>query len=75
LDRQETDKNYPVILEVHSLGINIRHLGHVRVHLLNKYWKTVLLLEMIARVVKNDLKKDLREKMHVLQQPGIDPFV
>ena len=74
LDQQETDKNYPVILELHSFGINIRHLGHTRFHVTNTYWKTVLLLEIIARVIKNELKKNLRDRMHVLQQPGIDPY-
>lgn len=45
---------------LHSAGINLRHLGLVRRAVKNPYLKSLLLVEMIARVFKCKLNEKLR---------------
>ena len=50
----------PLCLFVHRKGINLRHLGLFRNHLMNTENKMAVLLEMVARVIKIELKEALR---------------
>eukprot|EP01116_Phalansterium_solitarium_P021277 TRINITY_DN6548_c0_g1_i1.p1 TRINITY_DN6548_c0_g1~~TRINITY_DN6548_c0_g1_i1.p1 ORF type:complete len:1106 (+),score=432.25 TRINITY_DN6548_c0_g1_i1:73-3390(+) len=60
---------------LHSMGINVRLLGLVRSHLSDdvdwqRHWRTVILLEMLMRTIKQRIRHRLREKMRKLKQPG-----
>lgn len=60
---------------MHNSGINLRHLGLLRSSAKNIRFKSVLLDEMVARVVKNMIRFDLRQiwkKYSVL--PSQAPF-
>jgi hypothetical protein len=46
-----------------SKGINIRHIGRVRAKVNSKRWKDSLLGEVIARVIKNNLREKMRSQM------------
>jgi hypothetical protein len=61
--REESDT-----ISVEYLGINVRHLGIVRRHVPNSVIKGHLLLltEMIARLIKDKIRKALRATMKVL---------
>ena len=48
-------------------GINVRYLGLVRKNLQNGEIKQCILVEMVARVVKNMIRQKLRNKMKVLR--------
>lgn len=48
-------------------GINVRYLGLVRKHVQRSEIKQFVLVEMVARVVKNMLRQKLRNKMKVLR--------
>mmetsp|Transcript_45725 Transcript_45725/g.115084 ORF Transcript_45725/g.115084 Transcript_45725/m.115084 type:complete len:937 (+) Transcript_45725:35-2845(+) len=58
---------------LHSQGINIRYIGlvvqHVRVEEKFKVMKTLLIAEAIARVIKNFIRAQLRQKMKKFRQP------
>lgn len=69
-------------------GINVRHLGRVRNHVKQSYWRRILLLEMIgkcntvsllnhsiARVCKVQHRRLMRQKMKELKQPGTDSYI
>lgn len=68
------DENW--ITTVHQLGMNYRHLGHIRNHKdLSPEWRQVILTECIARVVKNGVNSRLREKMEALKIATVDPYL
>lgn len=46
--------------EVHRLGLNLRFLGYVLLQLSDEQQKTLLVIEMTARVVKNELHALMR---------------
>ena len=48
---------------MHLKGINCRHLGAVRTFVTSTFWRQVLLTEILARTVKNQLKEKMREAM------------
>eukprot|EP01125_Pyxidicula_operculata_P011059 TRINITY_DN3612_c0_g1_i10.p1 TRINITY_DN3612_c0_g1~~TRINITY_DN3612_c0_g1_i10.p1 ORF type:complete len:1231 (+),score=183.36 TRINITY_DN3612_c0_g1_i10:494-3694(+) len=52
-----------LIVFLHREGINIRHLGLVRSHVKNPEIRQLILIEMIARLVKNVLRKKWRDQM------------
>ena len=69
----EKRASFPLIMLLHEAGINCRYLGLLCGHVANRkdaYWSTVLLIEMVARVIKTDLRALLRRKIHELRHPG-----
>lgn len=62
--------------EFHSRGINMRYLGHILHHIARKQHKSapLLLLEIVARVIKNGLRRRLRRKMAELKVPLEAPY-
>eukprot|EP01130_Rhizamoeba_saxonica_P016324 TRINITY_DN7530_c0_g1_i1.p1 TRINITY_DN7530_c0_g1~~TRINITY_DN7530_c0_g1_i1.p1 ORF type:complete len:885 (-),score=187.58 TRINITY_DN7530_c0_g1_i1:58-2367(-) len=60
---------------VHSYGINCRHLGFVRKHVTNWEFKKIVLIEIIARAIKNNLRFRLREKVKQLKLPLEEPYI
>ncbi len=55
-------------------GINIRHLGRLRAKVTTQTWREVLLVEIVARVVKNIIREKLRlqmEKVCILSTPPV----
>ena len=46
----------------------------VRAHLTTPKMRRLVLSELVARAVKNDLRYQLREKMREMQLPCIEPF-
>ena len=60
-----------IIDELHSFGINVRFLYIVRTQLLDHpYWSAALLLEIICRVLKDNLRLLLRNYMKQFCYPG-----
>ena len=57
-------------------GINCRYLGLVRHHIPQEFFefKSIILIEILARVLKNNLKLKLRTKMRNLKQPLEEPY-
>ncbi len=47
---------------LHEHGINIRKLGYVRSHVCSAAVRNVLLHEILARAIKNQLRLRLRQK-------------
>eukprot|EP01103_Thecamoeba_quadrilineata_P012142 TRINITY_DN3060_c0_g1_i2.p1 TRINITY_DN3060_c0_g1~~TRINITY_DN3060_c0_g1_i2.p1 ORF type:complete len:601 (+),score=88.67 TRINITY_DN3060_c0_g1_i2:86-1888(+) len=60
---------------VHREGINIRYLGHIRSLVAHEHVKTLLFINMAARVIKNCLRLRLREKIRELKVPLQEPYV
>ena len=60
--------------ELHRRGINCRYLGRVRSHCLTEAARNVLLVEIVARVVKNILRERLRVLSRTLRVPGEMPY-
>lgn len=48
---------------LHREGVNCRHMGAVRKHVSSPLWSNVLLLEIVARHLKNQVKKKWREQL------------
>jgi tetratricopeptide (TPR) repeat protein len=75
LDRVES---YPLALDFHRHGINLRYIGYVIRWMIDndgsKDAAYFLLIEAIARVVKNGLRRRLRRKMATLQMPLLAPY-
>eukprot|EP01118_Nematostelium_gracile_P006177 TRINITY_DN1987_c0_g1_i1.p1 TRINITY_DN1987_c0_g1~~TRINITY_DN1987_c0_g1_i1.p1 ORF type:complete len:887 (+),score=181.40 TRINITY_DN1987_c0_g1_i1:68-2728(+) len=59
---------------IHRNGINCRYLGLVRKHTKDIEFKSIILVEIIARVFKNNLKQKLRNKMKILRKPVEEPY-
>src|SRR3990167_11307817 len=58
---------------LHSNGINLRYLGELRNQTLlhgDDYWASLLLIEMVSRVIKDEIRCMLREKMKEIKHPG-----
>jgi len=49
-----------IIAKIHRAGINVRHLGLLRKGCKNNDSKLVLLTEMVARIMKDEIKKKMR---------------
>lgn len=47
---------------MHAMGINLRHLGLVRSHCVNEFARRMILNEMLARTLKNMIRRRLREE-------------
>mmetsp|Transcript_25879 Transcript_25879/g.36402 ORF Transcript_25879/g.36402 Transcript_25879/m.36402 type:complete len:629 (-) Transcript_25879:2-1888(-) len=67
---------FPLIESVHIARINVKYLGIIRAHLGNEaaYWRLTLLVEMIARTMKQSIRTKLREKTRELAQPGDEAY-
>lgn len=58
------DKDLTNLTEIiHREGINVRYLGLLRSHVQNETLRNLILIEMIARVIKNRLRDKLRRTM------------
>ncbi|ELR23126.1 uncharacterized protein ACA1_249900 [Acanthamoeba castellanii str. Neff] len=57
---------------IHSAGVNIRHLGYLRRRVNEKHQRDIL-IEMIARVVRKEVEKLLREKTRSSGIPSEEP--
>ena len=69
----EKRASFPLIMLLHESGINCRYLGLLYGYVSNMgdaYWSTVLLIEMVARVIKTEVRALLRRKMLELRHPG-----
>ena len=70
--------NFPLSKLIHSGGICLRHIGYLfkSVKENNKFQcvKTLLVLEALARVIKNKLRALLRRKMKLLKEPLEAPY-
>lgn len=49
-----------LIDEVHRAGINVRHIGRLRARVEDPWSRGLLLLEIVARVLKNELRAEMR---------------
>jgi hypothetical protein len=68
LDRHSEKLTMEEVLEyLHASGINLRYLAQVYKQSLSAYFKLILLLEMVARGIKNSLWQMLREAKRSLQ--------
>eukprot|EP01125_Pyxidicula_operculata_P011795 TRINITY_DN385_c1_g1_i1.p1 TRINITY_DN385_c1_g1~~TRINITY_DN385_c1_g1_i1.p1 ORF type:complete len:1249 (+),score=314.60 TRINITY_DN385_c1_g1_i1:1159-4905(+) len=63
-----------IVLRVHRAGINIRHLGFVRMNVKNEYISKLILEEMVARVIKDQIYASTRETMKKLKIPSDEPY-
>lgn len=75
-DEQMRDEHYATKVApkslaetIHRQGINCRYLGRIRAHCTNAAARTVLLVEITARVVKNMLRERLRTLARSLRVP------
>ena len=59
---------------MHAAGINMRYLGIIIRRLGSHRFTWVLLLEMLARIVKQEIRRLLRSKMVELKQPNDEPL-
>lgn len=59
---------------IHCVGINCRHAGLLRKHLTDPEFKQIVLAEIVARAIKNNLRFKLREKMKQLRLPLEEPY-
>jgi len=65
-------KSKKLIELLHANGINCRHLGLVRQLTKSKYWKKLILIEMIARVTKVKLRDEWRDITNQHRKPGME---
>lgn len=69
---EKRDK-FELILMLHASGINVRFLGELYTEvkrLGSEYWCLRLTIEMCARVIKNDIRALMRQKMREMCLPG-----
>ena len=59
---------------LHRNGVNLRYIGLIFNLIQDRTLKMVLLIEAIARILKNDLRRRLRRKMAHLQLPFEAPY-
>jgi len=65
---------------IHFYGINLRWMGLLRNNIPDnledsQLWKLYLLVEMIARVLKHEINKNLRIKMKKIKSTGEQPYI
>lgn len=63
-----------LIEELHRRGINLRHLGIVRQHAKLEEFRLVIMVEMIARVLKVNLRKRWRQQMEKFPASEMESF-
>jgi hypothetical protein len=59
---------------IHSRGVNCRYLGLIRRHIEEQEFRLIILIEILARVIKNNLRLKLRLKMQSLKRPLEEPY-
>ncbi|KAH3763191.1 Histidine kinase [Pelomyxa schiedti] len=59
---------------MHRRGINMRFTDLVRMHATGTDCKTLLFVEMVARVIKNNIRAKLRQVMERLKLPLEEPY-
>eukprot|EP01129_Flabellula_baltica_P000456 TRINITY_DN10464_c0_g1_i1.p1 TRINITY_DN10464_c0_g1~~TRINITY_DN10464_c0_g1_i1.p1 ORF type:complete len:1958 (-),score=323.32 TRINITY_DN10464_c0_g1_i1:16-5889(-) len=72
--QKELELKASLISDIHRAGINIRYLGLVYNRAINTRFREVILVEMICRIVKNQINKELRDMMEKLRTPGEEPY-
>jgi len=60
---------------LHERGINVRYMGKIFKHCTSVPARALLLIEMAARVIKQTLRKKIREKMSELKFPPEHPYI
>jgi hypothetical protein len=60
---------------MHSLGINCRYSGILRKHIKDAECRKFILAEVVARVIKNNLRWRLREQHQILKLPLEEPYL
>eukprot|EP01132_Coremiostelium_polycephalum_P000614 gene614-763_t len=60
---------------IHREGVNIRYLGYIRNYITEPQLKRILLTEIVARVLKNIMREELREKMKLLKSLEADSYI
>lgn len=76
-DVETSTKELDIILmneEMHRIGLNLRHLGEVRAHVKSDPPRQRILIEMVARVIKDLLRAHLRHKMREVRVLSEEPF-
>jgi len=73
-DPHELFLNFDVCDTLHSQGINLRYLGKIREKLTNASMRTLLLIEMCARIMKNIMRFALRKTAKTNKIPLAEPF-
>ncbi|GAM24318.1 hypothetical protein SAMD00019534_074930 [Acytostelium subglobosum LB1] len=66
--------HFPIPERVHKHGVNVRYLGHVRKLCETPDMKSLIFVEMCARVVKQQLRQKLRFKMKQARIPLEAPY-
>eukprot|EP01116_Phalansterium_solitarium_P015791 TRINITY_DN3523_c0_g1_i5.p1 TRINITY_DN3523_c0_g1~~TRINITY_DN3523_c0_g1_i5.p1 ORF type:complete len:415 (+),score=117.56 TRINITY_DN3523_c0_g1_i5:261-1505(+) len=59
---------------IHSRGINARYLGRIRAEIADADFRAIILVDIVARVIKNNLRTRLRAKMKQLKKPMEEPY-
>ncbi|PRP82853.1 hypothetical protein PROFUN_04716 [Planoprotostelium fungivorum] len=72
----EVSKKYPLIESLHHNGINVRYLGLLRAYLSKgiKYWRYIILIEMVSRTIKQMMQTKLREMAREVKTQGDVPY-
>jgi tetratricopeptide (TPR) repeat protein len=76
-------RSYPLVQMLHIHGINLRYMGHVRSMFTEEnmrdndstlevrlHWRTAFIMEMVARTIKQLLRKRLRDETFALRKRG-----
>ncbi len=69
-----TLENFRLTETIHSKGINCRYLGLVRRALEDPDFRTIVLIDILARCIKNNLRLKLRLRMKILKKPLEEPY-
>ena len=68
MEDREVDKlNLKEVL--HESGINLRYLGNLRHEVKREDIKQMILVEMVARIIKHELRSKMRQQMRELKLP------
>lgn len=59
---------------IHTVGINCRYMGLLRKRIEDLEFKELILAEIVARVIKNNIRFKLREMMKQLKLPLEEPY-
>lgn len=59
---------------IHTVGINCRYMGLLRYQIDDLEFKEIILAEMLARVIKNNIRFKLREMMKQVKLPIEEPY-
>jgi hypothetical protein len=60
---------------LHSMGINIRYAGILRKQITDPEHRHLILAEVVARAIKNNLRWRLREQHQILKLPLEEPYL